>query len=59
MEHDLEALSEMFNAEIQEKSSLIDPGGNEDWHSLALGWALGKGLDPEAALDFALRATYA
>lgn len=31
----------------------IDPSHEQDWYSLALGWALGKGATPADAHQFA------
>jgi len=42
-----------FKAEIHCRSADIDPNDEEDWHSISLGWALGKGLLPDDAMRFA------
>ncbi len=36
----------------------VSPGNDHDRFSLACGWAIGKGLDPEDANEFAAWAVY-
>lgn len=45
---------ELFKSECFDRASEIDP--NEElhwWDSLVIGWAIGKGLSPKEALEFA------
>lgn len=45
----------------KEKIKEIDssgPSGTEDWYSLCVGWALGKGLNPVEAHEFAQHIRY-
>lgn len=68
MKHDDPKLIEMYKTEIcvegplnpdehpVEKpciGSLIDPGNQYDWHDMALGWAIAKGLSIDEAHRFA------
>jgi hypothetical protein len=46
-------LLDQFKSEVHDKSDQIDPFSEEDWHSLILGWAIGKGLTIEEAHVFA------
>jgi len=48
-----ELLVAKFRVEIDNRPFDVDPSGDEDWHSLAVGWAIGKGLQPEDARNFA------
>ena len=36
----------------------VDPGNEQDWFSLTLGWAIAKGLEPEEAHKFAIHIRY-
>jgi hypothetical protein len=47
-----ELLSE-YRREVFDRSQDIDPYDDYHWTSLALGWALAKGLDAEKAQEFA------
>ena len=49
-----EQLIQLFKTECSDKASEIDTDSSQDWFSLTLGWAVAKGLDPEAAYDFAV-----
>jgi hypothetical protein len=42
-----------FKAEINDRAEEIDSSNEQDWFSLTLGWAIGKGLTPEDAHEFA------
>jgi hypothetical protein len=42
-----------FKAEVNDRAKEIDPGNEQDWFSLTLGWAIGKGLSPDNADEFA------
>ena len=46
-------LEQMFKTEVADRSEAIDEVKYLDWYSLALGWAIGKGLSPDEAHDFA------
>lgn len=48
-----ELLAEEFKEEVHERSEDIDPAYELCWHTLTVGWALGKGLDPDSARSFA------
>jgi len=47
-------LVKQFKAEVSDRSGEIDPDNSEDWFSLTLGWAIGKGTNIEEAHDFAM-----
>lgn len=47
-----------FREEVLNKKTRIDPYNSEDWYSLALGWALAKGISPDAAHNFAKLVRY-
>lgn len=51
-------LVKSFKVEVSDKANAIDPSQEEDWKSLTLGWALGKGLDPQTAMEFAIHIRY-
>jgi hypothetical protein len=53
-----ELLDQAFKTEVTDRKVDVDPGEKEDWFSLALGWAIAKGLRPENAHDFALHIRY-
>lgn len=42
-----------FKDEVLFRKNRIDPKNSEDWYSLALGWAIAKGVPPEEAHIFA------
>lgn len=44
----------LFLDEVYERCHRIDPGDELCWVSLATGWAIGKGMSPEKASEFAL-----
>ena len=46
-------LGSAFRTSYHNRSGEIDPGQKEDWYSLTLGRALGKGLPPVEAIEFA------
>lgn len=48
-----EILTKQFETEVDNLSEEVDPNDEQDWYSLSLGWAIGKGLTPEHAIDFA------
>lgn len=55
---DIDNLLKEFHTQVSDKEDAIDPGSAEDWHSIAIGWALAKGLVPLEALDFAWKVRY-
>ena len=42
-----------FANAIHDKATETDPSNEQDWYSLTLGWAIGKGFTPDDAHDFA------
>lgn len=42
-----------WQEEISDHQDKIDPGAHEDWYSMALGWAIAKGMSLDDACDFA------
>lgn len=51
-------LEEQFKKEVNDRAEEVDPGQEEDWKSLTLGWAIAKGLSPQDAITFALHIRY-
>lgn len=43
----------LFRKECFDRSDEIDPGDEYHWESLALGWAIARGMDIEDAKKFA------
>ena len=52
------AIQEDFKKEIQKRARAIDPHNEQDWYSMILGYAIGKGMKPAAAHDFATHLRY-
>lgn len=52
------ALLEQFRKEVHLRAGEIDPENSQDWYSLTLGWAVGKGLSAEDAHTFATYVRY-
>lgn len=52
MATDFEQLATQYRADIVARGYSIDPENREDWASMALGYALGKGYSVEDALKF-------
>lgn len=51
----------IYQVEVHKEHDKIDRGGMsgcEDWYSLSVGWALGKGLTSEEAHEFAYYIRY-
>lgn len=51
----------IFQVEVFRDRDKIEkggPSGTEDWYSLTVGWALGKGLTSEEAHEFASHIRY-
>lgn len=53
-----EGLIDQFKSEVSDRAEEVDPGNNEDWFSLTIGWGIAKGLDPENAGMFAIYIRY-
>jgi hypothetical protein len=53
-----EHFEEMFRKEIQPQADKIDPSQEQDWYSLVLGWALGKGMGCRTAHAFSCYIRY-
>lgn len=51
---EIEALVAVYKTEIIDRAKQVDPDSEEDWHSLTLGWAIGKGMTVKEAKRFAL-----
>jgi len=51
-------LTELFKLGVSDKSKEIDPSNEEDWYSLTIGWAIGRGLDINEAKEFAVYIRY-
>lgn len=47
-----------WNAEVYGKGEQIDPGNEFDWFSLAIGFAIGRGLNIDNARKFAFHVSY-
>lgn len=50
--------TEMFKAEVCDRSKSIDPDEEYDWYSLSLGWAIAKGMSPTKAHNFSTYVRY-
>lgn len=48
----------LFKKEVHDLADDVDPSFEEDWKSLTIGWAIAKGLEPEAAREFAIYVRY-
>lgn len=48
----MEDAIEGWRVEVYQRADVIDPGSEELWTSLALGYALGRGFTAEEAVDF-------
>ena len=46
-------MKELFHDDCYARSEEIDPDDEYDWHSLALGWAIAKGMKINDAQIFA------
>mgnify|MGYP003333640418 FL=1 len=51
-------LEQEFKREVDDRAKDVDPGNEQDWFSLTLGWAIAKGLEPEEAHKFAIHIRY-
>ena len=52
------ALIRDFKKEVNDKAETVDPSNQLDWFALTMGWAIGKGLDPNDAHTFATYIRY-
>jgi len=43
---------DMWKKEVYDKVESIDPDSELHWESLAIGWALAKGMSPDKSIDF-------
>jgi hypothetical protein len=48
-----ESLDDLFKREVHDRIKTIDPKDERDRHDFAWGWAIGKGMHPLAAEEFA------
>lgn len=48
----LNSLLHEFKVQVYDNAEEIDPFDDEDWESLAKGWALGKGLEASKCEEF-------
>lgn len=44
--------TELWKKTVFDLSSIIDPNDEEDWRSLAIGWAMGRGMNIREAKVF-------
>lgn len=49
---------EIFKKEVHDRAAEVDPTNEYDWLCLTIGWALGKGAEPEDAALFAVHIRY-
>lgn len=47
-----------WKEEVFDRNAEVDPGKEQDWFSLCLGWALGKGMSLDEAHNFAIHIRY-
>jgi hypothetical protein len=50
---DLDKYVKEFQTQVSDRAHEVDPNDEEDWFSLTLGWAIGRGLKLEEAHAFA------
>lgn len=55
---DKEKLTQEWKKEVFDNSDNVDPENSQDWYSLALGFALGKGCNPDDSHKFATHIRY-
>lgn len=58
MNSQFEQLEHEFKLEVHDRAKDVDPSNEQDWLSLTLGWAMGKGLNPTDADNFAIYIRY-
>jgi hypothetical protein len=51
-------LVDEFQQKVFSKYKEVDPSEEQDWYSLALGWALARNLSAEEAHSFAQHVSY-
>lgn len=51
-------LEDSFKADVHDKAAEVDPENEMHWGHLTIGYALGKGLSPVDAQDFARHIRY-
>lgn len=49
---DKAAVQASWKLDVVDRSDVVDPVSEHDWRSLALGYAIGKGMSIEQAQDF-------
>jgi hypothetical protein len=54
----MDELTEKFRLEVYNRAGLLDPNNDLCWYSLTVGFALGNGLSPDAAHEFATHIRY-
>ena len=50
--------TDLFEKEVHNRAVEVDPYNDQDWYSITLGWAIGKGIEPEEANEFATYIRY-
>lgn len=55
MSEDMTDVLRTYGAEILDQADEVDPSNEEDWRSMAIGWAIAKGMSPTDAREFAMR----
>ena len=58
MKNKFDTLAKQFKEEVCNRGEEIDPAYKMCWHTLTVGWALGKGLDPDSAKSFSTYIEY-
>jgi len=53
-----ESITIQFKSHVHNLAKQVDPQNDEDWQSLSIGFALGKGKSPEYAREFAMYLRY-
>jgi len=53
MSEDMTDALRTYGAEVIDRADEVDPGNEEDWISMAIGWGIAKGMTPSEARDFA------
>ena len=50
----VEELEREWRISVYDKGSEIDPSDERDWYSMAIGWLLAKGVQPDEAYKIAV-----
>jgi hypothetical protein len=58
MKTSIEELTKLWKEIVFDNSNTIDEDNEQDWYSLALGFALGKGENPDDSHKFARHIRY-